>query len=108
MRADDTKHQNSPCILSILVTGVPTRRPIHFASPYPHHGLGHFHSVMKHIHHLKSSWLLLAMLVAVVVGETVAWYVTKTLDLRFPAVTVAAICIGLVAAGVSILYDGRE
>lgn len=60
------------------------------------------------IHHLKSSWLLLAMLVAVVAGEAIGWYVCKAFDLRFPAVAIAAVCVGLVAGSVSYLYDGRE
>ncbi|PTX95729.1 hypothetical protein [Opitutus sp. ER46] len=63
---------------------------------------------MKHIHHLKARWLLAAMLVAVVAGETIAWSVTKAFDIRFPAIAVAAVCIGLVAMSVSWLYDGRE
>ncbi len=60
------------------------------------------------IHHLQARWLLVAMILAVIVGEAVAWYVAKTFELRFPAVAIAALCIGLVAAGASWLYDGRE
>lgn len=63
---------------------------------------------MKHIHHLKASWLLAAMVIVVLIGETIAWYVTKLFDLRFPAVAVGAVCVGLVAAAASWLYDGRE
>lgn len=63
---------------------------------------------MKHIHHLKTSWLLLAMIVAVVLGETVGWLITRALDVRFPVVAVAALCVGVVAASVSVLYDGDE
>lgn len=63
---------------------------------------------MKHIHHLRASWLLAAMIVAVVIGEIVAWYVTKMFDVRFPAVAVGTVCVGLVAGTVSWLYDGRE
>jgi hypothetical protein len=63
---------------------------------------------MKHIHHLRASWLFATMVLAVVAGETIAWYVTKAFDLRFPMVAVATVCIGLVAAGAAWLYDGRE
>ena len=63
---------------------------------------------MKHIHHLKTSWLLTAMILGVAVGETIAWWVSTTFDLRFPVVAVAAVSIGLVAAGTSAIYDGRE
>lgn len=63
---------------------------------------------MKHIHHLKDSWLLTAMVVAVVGGETIAWYVTKAFNWRFPVVAIGAVCVGLVAAVVSVLYDGTD
>lgn len=63
---------------------------------------------MKHIHHLRTSWLLGAMIIAVAAGEVLAWFVAKTFAIRCPAVAVAAISIGLVAAAVSWLYDGRE
>ncbi len=63
---------------------------------------------MKHIHHLRASWLFVAMVIAVVIGEFAAWFVSKSLETRFPAVAVGAVCVGLVAAGVSVLYDGRE
>ena len=63
---------------------------------------------MKHIHHLSTAGLLAATAVAILIGETIGWYVAKAFDLRFPAFTVAVLCVGLVAAGVSILYDGRE
>lgn len=63
---------------------------------------------MKTIHHLKARWLLATMLLAVTVGELVAWQVTTALKWRFPSVAVAAVCVGLVAAGVAWLYDGRE
>jgi hypothetical protein len=60
------------------------------------------------IHHLRARWLFAAMLAAVIVGETAAWFLAKTFEFRFPAIAVGAICIGLVAAGASWLYDGRE
>jgi hypothetical protein len=63
---------------------------------------------MKHIHHLRASWLFVAMVIAVALGESVAWFISKSFDLRFPSVAVGAVCIGLVAGGVSVLYDGRE
>ena len=63
---------------------------------------------MKHINHLTTTSLLIAMAVALLVGETIAWYVTKLLEVRFPAVAVGAVCIGLVVAAVSWLYDGTE
>jgi hypothetical protein len=63
---------------------------------------------MKHIHHLKASWLFAAMIAAVIIGEIVGSVVCRALDVRCPSVAIAAISVGLVAAIVSALYDGRE
>lgn len=63
---------------------------------------------MKHIHHLKASWLLAAMIAAVIVGEIVASGVCRALEIRCPTVAIAAVCVGIVAAVVSAVYDGRE
>lgn len=63
---------------------------------------------MKHIHTLKARWLLLAMLLTTVIGETLAWQLARTFQFRFNAVTVAALCIGLTAAVVAVIYDGRD
>lgn len=63
---------------------------------------------MKTIHHLKARWLLAAMLIAVAIGEFVAWKITTANHWRFPSVAVAAVCVGLVASAVAWLYDGRE
>lgn len=63
---------------------------------------------MKAIHHLKARWLLAAMLIAVAVGEFVAWEITRAFHWRFPSVAIAAVCVGAVAAAVAWLYDERE
>jgi hypothetical protein len=63
---------------------------------------------MKTIHHLKTPWLILAMLAAVVVGEFATWYASRLLNVRFPPVAVGAVCVGLVAAVVAWCYDGNE
>lgn len=63
---------------------------------------------MKHIHHLRASWLIAAVLVAVVIGEVTASYVSRMLDVRCPSVAVGAICVALVVGAVSVLYDGCE
>jgi hypothetical protein len=60
------------------------------------------------IHHLKARWLVASMVVAVVIGELVASKVADWFSIRVPAVPVAAVCVGLVAAVVALLYDGRE
>ena len=63
---------------------------------------------MKHIHTLKARWLLLAMIATTVLGETVAWQISRSFGFRFSPVVVAAVCVGLTAAIVAALYDGRE
>lgn len=63
---------------------------------------------MKHIHTLKARWLLLAMLLTTVIGETVAWQISQSFHVRFNPVPVAAVCIGLTAAAIAFLYDGRD
>lgn len=63
---------------------------------------------MKTFHTLKMRWLLAAMAGATIIGEIVAWQITKLLNWRFPAVAVAAVCIGLVAAVAAEFYDGKE
>jgi hypothetical protein len=60
------------------------------------------------IKHLRASWLLLAMLIVVTLGEVIAWQICTAFGWRFPAVTIAAVCIGLVAAFVSWQYDGLD
>lgn len=60
------------------------------------------------IHHLKARWLILSMVVAAIIGELVASKVADTFSIRVPPVPVAAFCVGLVAAVVALLYDGRE
>lgn len=60
------------------------------------------------LHTLKTSWLIAAMVVAVAVGEALGWQISRAFDVRFPAVAVAALSVGLVAVVVSFLYDGSD
>lgn len=60
------------------------------------------------IHTLKTPWLIAAMMVAVAIGETIAWQISRVYDVRFWSVGAAAVCVGLVAFAVSVLYDGHE
>jgi hypothetical protein len=63
---------------------------------------------MKKIKTLKTSWLLLAMVIAVVIGEFVGSLVGTLAGIRVPPVPVAAVCVGLVAFTVSLIYDGTD
>ena len=63
---------------------------------------------MKKLKTLKTSWFLLAMIVAVVIGELIGKAVANAFAVRVPAVPVAALCVGLVAFTVSLIYDGTD
>jgi hypothetical protein len=56
----------------------------------------------------KGSWFLVAVVVAVLVGEIVAWEVSSHYGLRNNPLVVAFLCAGLVAAIASVLYDGAD
>lgn len=62
---------------------------------------------MKHLHTLRTPWFVLAMVVAVTIGELVAWQISRAYHVRFAPALVAAICVGLVAFIVSLIYDGE-
>ena len=49
---------------------------------------------MKTLHTLKGPWLFVAMLIAVIIGETIASQAMKNLGVRFDPTAVAAVCIG--------------
>lgn len=63
---------------------------------------------MRTFHHLKASWLIAAMVLAVAIGEFTVWQITKMMGWRFPSIAVAAVCVGIVAALTAIFYDGQE
>ena len=63
---------------------------------------------MKHLHSLKARWLLLAMVLATVIGETIAWQISRSFHTRFDPVAVGAVCIGLTAVLTAAIYDGRD
>jgi len=63
---------------------------------------------MKKLHTLKVRWFLAAMVLAVTIGETIAWQVSRSFSVRFDPAAVGAICVGVVAVVVSAIYDGRD
>ena len=66
------------------------------------------HSIMKTIRTFKGSWFGFAIVAAIVVGEFVAWEVSRVYGLRANPLTVAFLAMGLVAVGVSILYHDAD
>lgn len=63
---------------------------------------------MKPARRFKGSWFLFAMVVAILIGEVVAWEVSSHFGVRSNPLVVAFVCAGLVAAIASVLYDGCD
>ena len=63
---------------------------------------------MKTTRTFKGTWFLFAMVVAILIGEIVAWEASNRLGIRSNPLVVAFLCMGLVAAIASVLYDGAE
>lgn len=63
---------------------------------------------MKATRNFKDSWFLIATVVAILVGETIAWEVSRRYGVRSNPLVVAVLCTGLVAAVVSVIYDGVD
>lgn len=63
---------------------------------------------MKHIHTLKARWLVLATVLVTVIGETIAWQISRSFQVRYDPVAIGALCIGVTVGITAWLYDGRE
>jgi hypothetical protein len=63
---------------------------------------------MKTTRTFKGSWLLFAMVVAILIGEIVAWEVSSQLGVRNNPLVVAFLSMGLVAGMASVLYEGAD
>ncbi len=63
---------------------------------------------MKTTRSFKGSWFIVAMVVAIVIAEAVAWELTAHHGVRANPVTVAFLAAGLVAAITMVLYDGAD
>ena len=61
---------------------------------------------MKKLKTLKTSWLLGAMLLAVVAAEYLFSVLTKFVSIPLSPAAIAALAVGAVAVAVSIIYDG--
>lgn len=63
---------------------------------------------MKAIRKFKGSWFVSALVLAIVIGEIVAWEISSRFGVRNNPVVVAFLCAGLVAAIASVLYEGAD
>ena len=66
------------------------------------------HPPMKATRKFKNSWFVTAIVVTILVGEIVAWEVSTQLGIRSSPLVVAFVSTGLVAAIVSVLYEGVD
>ena len=63
---------------------------------------------MKTARRFKDSWFYLAIVVAIIVAEVVAWEVANHFDLRTNPVVVGVLAVGIVSAIVAVLYEGVD
>jgi hypothetical protein len=63
---------------------------------------------MKTTRTFKGSWFVIAVVIAILGGEIVAWEASNHFGFRNNPLLVAFICLGLVTAFVSVLYDGAD
>ncbi len=68
----------------------------------------HAPPAMRKFKTLKTSWFVSAVVAAVIAGEFIRRAIMQALDIRVPAVPVAALCVGLVAAVIALTYDGTD
>lgn len=63
---------------------------------------------MKATRKFKSSWFTLALVAAIIVGEVAAWEIANAYGFRAHPLVVAFLCIGLVTAITSVLYENVD
>lgn len=63
---------------------------------------------MRKFKTLKTSSFVSAVVAAVLAGEVIRRALMQALELRVPAIPVAALCVGLVAAVIALTYDGTD
>ena len=63
---------------------------------------------MKATRKFRNSWFLTAIVGAILVGEIAAWELSSRFGFRVHPLVVAFVCTGLVAAIVSVLYEGVD
>jgi hypothetical protein len=63
---------------------------------------------MKTLRTFKGSWFITAIVVAILIGEEIAWEVSSRLGIRNNPFVVAIHCTGLVAGIATVLYDGAD
>ena len=63
---------------------------------------------MKAIRKFKGSWFTLALVAAIIVGEVAAWEIANAYGFRAHPLVVAFLCIGLVTAITSVLYENVD
>ncbi len=63
---------------------------------------------MKTTRTFKGSWFIFAMIVAIAVGELIAWQASQFFGFRLHPITVAFVSIGLVQVAATLWYDDAD
>ena len=63
---------------------------------------------MKKLRKFSNSWFGIALVMGIIVGEIVAWELSSRFGLRSNPLVVGFVCVGLVTAITSVLYEGVD
>ncbi len=63
---------------------------------------------MKRLRKFSNSWFGIALVTVIIVGEIVAWEVSTRFGVRSHPIVVGFLCVGLVTAITSVLYEGVD
>lgn len=63
---------------------------------------------MKTTRTFKGRWFMFAIAVAIVIGEVIAWELSRMFGIRNSPFTVAFLSAGVVAALAMVLYEGAD
>lgn len=63
---------------------------------------------MKTTRTFNGYWFCFALVAAVAIGELLAWKLTELYGLKLSGIGTGALCVGIVLAATSVLYDGAD
>lgn len=63
---------------------------------------------MKTTRTFNGYWFCFALVVAIVVGELLAWKLTELYGFKISGIGAGALCAGIVLAATSLLYEGAD
>ncbi len=63
---------------------------------------------MKKLRKFSNSWFGIAVVTVIIIGEIAAWEISSRYGLRSHPLVVGFLCLGLVTAITSVLYEGVD